>query len=141
MSVIDSLFLHTDGLATIALSSFLLFGLFFIILTIFIHILTFLLSRRLDSIVFNDKYFSLGEISMLSLWPFSLFKSSYYTFLITFPNFARKKRFKGLQTDLPIEPPLRMASEIYMYLYILTALVGIVMFVSMFTFYIVGKFF
>jgi len=126
---INSVFEGVDTFVIITIFLFMATLFFGFLLAVFIHILHLMLSRRLDPILFNYQWFSIGEVAMMSLWPFSLFKSSYYAFLITFPNFARRKRFKGLQNNLPIETPLRIASKIYMYFYILTAMVGVALLV------------
>ncbi len=129
MSVIETLLQDADILGVIAISLIAIGFLLIFILAIFIHILHPLLSRRLDSLLFNPQWFSIGEVAMLSLWPLSLFKTSHYIFLITFPNYARRKRFKGLQENLPIEPPLKLAASILMYLHILFVVVGIAVFI------------
>jgi len=49
------------------------------------------LSQRLDSHLFNENYFTVQEMSMLSSFPLSLLKTLAYIRLITFPNSLRKR--------------------------------------------------
>jgi len=95
------------------------------ILLVCLIIMHNILYRKLDSILFRDPFFSSAELALYSAWPLSLVKSAQYMFLITYPNFLKRKRFKGLEQELPIGLRIRIASKLYMYLEFLTAFLGV----------------
>jgi len=137
MSVIAELYQGMDLLGIFVLTTFIGVLFFIVVLTIYIHILHPLLSRKLDSILFNKNWFTHAELSIYSLWPLSLIRSVIYTFLITFPDLAVKtKRFKGFDLTLPLSPFLRGMSKVYIILHFLALFVGIAMFISFLVFYI-----
>ncbi len=107
--------------------SITVFALIFSVL-VYIIIMHNILYRRLDPILFQKPWFNQAELTMYSTWPFSFNKTLQYMGLLTFPEYMKKKRFKGLKKIPEVSSTIKNASKIYIYLQILTALVGIAWF-------------
>lgn len=97
-----------------------------IISLIFVSVMHNFLSKRLDPILFREPWFTSAEMALYSSWPLSLIKSVNYMFLITYPNYVKKKkRYKSLK-DVPIvQPSLKIACKIYTFIHLLTAITGV----------------
>lgn len=113
--IIWTIFMYLSG-SVLALAATLL---------VFVIIMHNILYRRFDSALFRHPWFSVAELAMYSSWPLSFLKAVQYMFLLTFPNYMRKKRFKGLGQVPPVSNSVKLASKIYMYTHILTASIGI----------------
>lgn len=87
-----------------------------------------LLYKKMDQILFIEPYFSHFELEAYSSWPLSMIKTMIYLFLITAPEFSRKRRFKGFTQELSVSMPIRLASAICVSLLFLTALCGVLLF-------------
>jgi len=46
-------------------------------------------------------------------------------YLIAYSNFLKRKRFKGLEQELPIGSRIRISSKLYMYVYFFAAFIGV----------------
>jgi len=90
-----------------------------LILLIYANVVYIALSRRLDSILFREPWFTSAEMALFSGWPLCLIKVGHYMFLFTFPGRSRRKRFIGLKQSLPVGKPLRIASNVYIYICII----------------------
>ena len=71
----------------------------FVVLGFSLH---YILLVRLDPILFKEPYFHKKELPVFSVWPFSMIKALMYILLITWPRLAKHKRFKGVDTPLPV---------------------------------------
>jgi len=112
-----------------------LFGAIFVcafILIVYSVVMHNILYKRLDPILFRNPWFSSAELAMFSSWPLSLIKAGHYMFLLTFPTYSKKKRFIGLEQELPIELSLILASKIYICIYMLSGVVAIAFFIFIF---------
>ncbi len=108
---------------------------------IFATVMHNILYRRLDSILFREPWFSSAELAFYSSWPLSLVKAGTYMFLIVYPARSRRKRFTNLNKDLPIDENIRVASKIYLYTHLLTAIVGVSWVLFVFGVYAVDNWF
>ena len=95
------------------------------VLIIYVHIMYPFLSKRLDSLLFHTPWFSEAELIMYSHWPLSHIRVMQYMYFITFPNFLRKRRFKGMNKALNLPTALVVASKIYMTLHLIAVILGI----------------
>lgn len=92
------------------------------------YILHRLLSSRLDPILFKDPYFNRAEQINYQFFPLYLVKAINYIYLVAWPTMAKKRRFKGLETPLPISKALRATCIFQFSLMIIGTLLGIVWF-------------
>ncbi len=71
------------------------------LLIIILSITHIFLSRRLDPILFNERWFSSAELVMFNVWPTLMYKVITYMGLIGFPELVLKtRRFRGYDLDL-----------------------------------------
>ena len=115
------------------------------ILLLFVLVMHNILGRRLDPILFREPWFNATQLVMFASWPLSFIKSINYMFLIGYPNITLKvsrftntnrftkrlsSRFNGLHLkDVPpVQPSLKIACKIYTILHLLTAIIGVSMF-------------
>jgi len=95
------------------------------ILIIYMTIATPFLSKRLDSIIFNAEWFTDFELGFYSTWPFSMMKTLYYMYFISFPIFSRRKRFKNVpQLNVPLS--IIITSKFYIFLHLLTLFICLI---------------
>lgn len=87
-----------------------------------------ILYKKLDALLFRKPWFSPAELVMYSSWPLSLIKSMLYMVLISFPNFSKKRRFKGINQNLEIKGILMITCKACVYLLFLTTFFGIAFF-------------
>lgn len=66
------------------------------------YVLHKLLSPRLDPILLREPYFNRAEQINYRFFPLYLVKAINYIYLVAWPTMAKKRRFKGLETPLPI---------------------------------------
>ncbi|WP_347332233.1 hypothetical protein [Marinimicrobium locisalis] len=93
-----------------------------------LYILHRLLSSRLDPILFKAPYFNRAEQINYRFFPLYLVKAINYIYLVAWPTMAKKRRFKGLETPLPIGKGLRATCIIQFSLMIIGTLAGIAWF-------------
>lgn len=91
-----------------------------------LYILHRLLSSRLDPILFKDPYFNRAEQINYRFFPLYLVKAFQYIGLVAWPSMAKKRRFKGLETPLPIGKGLRATCIFQFSLMIFGVLLGII---------------
>lgn len=91
--------MQIEDFKDIALMVFFSSGFAILVLFFYWNILYLLLTRRYDKLLFKEPFFNKNEITVYSVWPFSLVKATAYILLITNSSIA-KKRFKSL--DEPI---------------------------------------
>lgn len=91
-----------------------------------LYILHRLLSSRLDPMLFKDPYFNRAEQINYRFFPLYLVKAINYIYLVAWPTMAKKRRFKGLETPLPISRGLRATCIFQVSLMIFGVLVGII---------------
>ncbi len=96
------------------------------VLVVYMSAISPLFAKRLDPVLFNTRWFTISELGIYTVWPFSLMKILYYVLFITFPKFSRRKRFKDIPTDLDISLNMVVLSQICLILYFLTLLCGLV---------------
>lgn len=96
-----------------------------------LYILHRLLSSRLDPILFKDPYFNRAEQINYRFFPLYLVKAINYIYLVAWPTMAKKRRFKGLETPLPISKALRATCIFQFSLMVFGTLVGISWFAFM----------
>ncbi len=97
-----------------------------IVAIIFTNIMHLILTPRLDPILFNERWFTLTELGMYSVWPMSLVKSGTYMGLIGFPKrMLKTKRFKGYDLDLSFSQPLIIASRMCVFTILSVVFFGI----------------
>ncbi len=111
-----------------------------IISLVFVTVMQHFLSKRLDPILFREPWFTSAELALYSSWPLSLIKSVNYMFLITYPDYVKKKkRFKSL-TDVPtVQPGLKVACKMYTFTHLLTAITGVSWFLFIGWYYFFNK--
>jgi len=126
---IKELFEGVELIGIIGFGSVFLSLILIVILAVYIHIMYLFLSKRLDASLFQSPWFSDAELIMYSSWPLSMLRIFYYMYFITFPKYLGRKRFKGVNSPLPLSPILIIASKIYMALHLLFAITGITFFV------------
>jgi len=61
-----------------------------------------LLPPKLDPILFKEPWFQKSELVNYQFFPLSLIRSLNYSYLITWPSMAKRRRFKGVNLNLPI---------------------------------------
>lgn len=71
-----------------------------------------ILGPKLDGILFREPYFQKAELINYQVWPLSLVKSINYIYLVAIPGWAKKRRFKGLNEELPVGRALKIACKI-----------------------------
>lgn len=89
-----------------------------------------ILPKKLDKILFRKPYFKEAELYNYQFFPLSLVKSINYIYLIAFPRWAKRKRFKGLDTSLPVGTTVRILCKIQFSV----GLIGLVMFFVFFAY-------
>ena len=104
-----------------------------VVLTVFYivlwHILHFILCKKFDDQLFQEKYFNTNELGIYSVWPFSLVRSMGYILLVAAPNFyITKRRFK----DIKIERSGIGLLQLFCWLLILSGILTLVFFLIMF---------
>ena len=104
---------EVDLIAYLTVLAIVLELFFLVIIIIYINIMHLLLPHKLDSLLFNERWFSIGELGFYSTWPMSLFRTGIYMSLLSFPGYVKKRRFNGLEIELQIAVPLIIASRIY----------------------------
>ena len=124
MPLIDFI-LSMEPLGAIGFSSVFLGLILVFVLIIYMSAISPLFAKRLDPILFNQRWFTVFELGFYNTWPFSLMKILYYVFFITFPKFSRRKRFKDIPTDLDIPLNMIVLSQICLILYFLTLIASI----------------
>ncbi|WP_339799237.1 hypothetical protein [uncultured Marinobacter sp.] len=60
------------------------------------------LTPRLDGLLFREPWFQKSELDNYRLFPLSLLRSLNYIYLIGWPRMAKKKRFKGFDSAIPV---------------------------------------
>ncbi len=96
------------------------------VLIIFINVMHLILTPRLDPILFNERWFTLAELGMYSVWPMSLIKSGAYMGLIGFPKrMLKTKRFKDYSLNLSFSLPLVVASRVCIFIALSTIFFGL----------------
>ncbi|WP_347332232.1 hypothetical protein [Marinimicrobium locisalis] len=90
------------------------------------YVLHKLLSPRLDPILLREPYFNRAEQINYRFFPLYLVKAINYIYLVAWPTMAKKRRFKGLETPLPISRGLRATCIFQVSLMIFGVLVGII---------------
>ncbi len=79
----------------------------------------------LDPDLFKEPYFNPQQLVMFNNWPMSFIKTVIYMFLISYPNFIRKrKRFKTLKEVPQVSTPIRFACKMYTQLHLLFVFTG-----------------
>jgi len=109
----------------------------------FLIVMHNILYRRLDPILFKEPWFNPQQLVMFNAWPLSFFKTINYLFLLTYPNYARKrnKKFKDLK-DIPhVEPSILLASKIYILLHISVMIIGIAWLIFIFSVFAIDTWF
>ena len=128
MSLINGL-LEMEPLGTAFFGSVFLVLLLIPILIIYVSIAAPFFSKRYDSILFNDKHFTITELGFYTTWPFNLMKVMVYMALIAAPGYMRKrKRFRNFDVVLDVPRTYRIASITYITLHLLTFSIGLVFF-------------
>ncbi|VAW98546.1 hypothetical protein MNBD_GAMMA23-1539 [hydrothermal vent metagenome] len=94
------------------------------ILIIYISAISHLFAKRLDPIIFNERWFTVFELGFYNTWPFNMMKIMYYVYFITFPNFSRRKRFKDIPTNLDVTFSMVILARICLILYLLLAIIS-----------------
>lgn len=90
------------------------------------YILHRFLSKRLDPLLLKEPYFTRAEQFNYQFFPLYLVKAINYVYLVAWPTLAKKKRFKGLNHELPISPALRAACIVLFSLMLFGTLVFLV---------------
>lgn len=107
------LYFEVDFISFLVVLAITLELLLLTILIVFINVMHLILTPRLDPILFNERWFTLAELGMYSVWPISLVKSGAYMGLIGFPKrMLKTKRFKDYNLNLTFSKPLVIASQI-----------------------------
>lgn len=77
------------------------------------------LCKRLDPILFREPYFQKAELVNYLCWPLSYLRSFNYVFLIASPTFAKRKRFRGFDGEIPVRGMLVVLCKLHFSLMIL----------------------
>lgn len=85
-----------------------------------------ILSWRLDSVLFRKPFFDQGELEKYRYFPLSLVKSINYVFLIAYPGWARKRRFKELDQQVEVSRGIRVLCKFHFTLGLLGALLFVI---------------
>ena len=73
------------------------------------------LTIKLDPLLFKEPYFKRSELTSCQFFPYSAIKTAIYMYLIAAPTLAKKKRFRGLQVELPVSTGIRWASRVWVF--------------------------
>lgn len=106
-----------------------LFGIIILGFVLIIYVIAMhnIMYKRFDPILFREPWFSSAELVMYSAWPLSLVKTVQYMFLISMPNYARRRRFKGVTRELEvlkISKALRIACHVYTVIHSIAFIIG-----------------
>lgn len=71
-----------------------------------------ILPKKLDRLLFRKPYFKETELINYQFFPMSLIKSINYIYLIAFPRWAKRRRFKSLNSPLPVGKMLKILCKI-----------------------------
>ncbi len=93
-------------------------------LWVFLH---HLLLKRLDHLLFIEPYFTKEERLNYLVWPLSYLKSMNYIGLIAVPRIAKRKRFKGFDSPLPVSEKVVILCKIEFALMLAGAMTFIVL--------------
>jgi hypothetical protein len=85
------------------------------------------LISRLDPLLFQEPYFHRKELTILTIWPFTVVKTMGYMMLVVVPKMAKWKRFKGFNETLPLGKFLVALCYVEFMLLVLLMLAAIVL--------------
>lgn len=85
-----------------------------------------ILSGDLDETLFREPFFDEAELERYRYFPLSLVKSINYIYLIAYPRWAQKRRFKELERQLPVSRGIRALCKVHFTLGILGTLLFVV---------------
>ena len=106
----------------------ILMGLAFLIALIFFPlwaVLHKLLPPKLDPILFKEPWFQKSELVNYRFFPLSLIRSLNYSYLIAWPSMAKRRRFRGLEQNLPVSVFVTTLCKIYTSAALIGTVVGI----------------
>ncbi|ROQ21186.1 hypothetical protein EDC38_1809 [Marinimicrobium koreense] len=86
-----------------------------------------MLITRLDPLLFQEPYFHRKELTVLTIWPFTVVKTMGYMMLVVVPKMAKWKRFKGFNETLPLSRFLVALCYVELVLLVFLMLVAIVL--------------
>lgn len=72
-----------------------------------------ILPSRLDALLFRSPWFQPSELSNYQVFPLSLIRSLNYSYLVAFPGLAKRKRFRGADFELPVNPGIRFLCRVH----------------------------
>ena len=126
MSLIE-FFDGVEPLGIIIFSSVILGLILVFVLIIYINIASPFFTKRFDPLLFNTRWFTVSELGIYTVWPFSLMRTFIYMGLIAAPWYVLKtKRFKGFDLKLNVSTPLKITSALFVFLILLTLLCGLI---------------
>ena len=94
---------------------------------LFLHVLHFILPKKLDKIWFNDKFFNYTELSIYSSYPLSIVRTVSYACAICLPLVV-KKRFG----DLSPVSNINSWTKLLCYLWLILFLIGVMAIITIF---------
>lgn len=86
------------------------------------------LTPKLDPMLFREPYFKPQELTNYLVWPLSMIRSLNYIYLIGFPQWAKRKRFKGFSESLPVSHGETLTCRVEVALVVLGALLCVAFF-------------
>ena len=100
-------------------------------LIIITHMLHYFLTKKLDSIWFNDKFYNINELAIYSSYPLSLVRSLSYIAAVCLPYVARK-RYDDLAPVKDLNLGLKLLCFVWLILFILAVAMAIIFVASYF---------
>ena len=126
MPLIDFI-LSMEPLGAIGFGSVFLGLILVFVLIVYLNVASPFFTKRFDPVLFNTRWFTISELGIYTVWPFSLMRVFIYMALIAVPWYVLKtRRFKGFDLELSVSTPLKIVSTLFVFLTFLTLLCGLV---------------
>jgi len=93
-----------------------------------------LLPPKLDPILFREPWFQKSELVNYQFFPLSLIRSLNYSYLIAWPSMAKRRRFRGVDQDLPVSAIMTTLCKIHISVGVIGTLIAIPYFSIYFSF-------
>ena len=84
-----------------------------------------LLPPILDPILFKEPWFQKSELVNYQFFPLSLIRSLNYSYLIAWPSMAKRRRFRGVDQDLPVSAIMTTLCKIHISVGVIGTLIAI----------------
>jgi len=84
-----------------------------------------LLPPKLDPVLFKEPWFQKSELVNYQFFPLSLIRSLNYSYLIAWPSMAKRRRFRGVDQDLPVSAIMTTLCKIHISVGVIGTLIAI----------------